>query len=478
MSLFKGTPQTAPSYVSSTTETPKWMQDAIYNQINWSQNIANMPYEAYTGQLVATPQAQQQSAWEKVSKMQGAYETPMLDAMRNTQAIAAAPGAETAAAPYFQRALAADPFMAAQGALSAQAGMLNQMDYAAPARNLSPYIQEAAAGTIGAAAPATARVAEYLNPFTEAVTNRIAQLGARNLQENLAPALGAQFIRAGQFGSRGMGEMGARTLRDLNESVMAQQAQALQQGYGQALSAAQTDAGRQLQAAQQLASVGGQLTQAQQQAVAQAMAGAGQYGQMAQTAGGLAGQQQQAMLSAAQQSGAMRTADLQRQQSALNQLAQQAQQQVRLAVGQAEQRRHLAADSGNGQAERQQQRAEHDDGIDDPFDQFGRPGAQVAAVADVGGRLVGDAAGAGRHGQRQHQHDDAPGRRLAGRRAAEQRAQLALQAAQGDAEHQQQRAAGHADPDHLGRDVVHRAHTVRLSRRPSRSASDRPAPAA
>ena len=326
MSLFKGTPQTAPSYVSSTTETPKWMQDAIYNQINWSQNIANMPYEAYTGQLVATPQAQQQSAWEKVSKMQGAYETPMLDAMRNTQAIAAAPGAETAAAPYFQRALAADPFMAAQGALSAQAGMLNQMDYAAPARNLSPYIQEAAAGTIGAAAPATARVAEYLNPFTEAVTNRIAQLGARNLQENLAPALGAQFIRAGQFGSRGMGEMGARTLRDLNESVMAQQAQALQQGYGQALSAAQTDAGRQLQAAQQLASVGGQLTQAQQQAVAQAMAGAGQYGQMAQTAGGLAGQQQQAMLSAAQQSGAMRTADLQRQQSALNQLAQQAQQ--------------------------------------------------------------------------------------------------------------------------------------------------------
>jgi hypothetical protein len=46
---------------------------------------------------------------------------------------------------------------------------------------------------------------------------------------------------------------------------------------------------------------------------------------MAQMAGGLAGQQQQAMLSAAQQAAGIRASDLQRQQSALAQLAQQAQ---------------------------------------------------------------------------------------------------------------------------------------------------------
>ena len=325
-SLFSGTPQTAPSYAATTSETPKWLQDAIYNQINWSQNIANMPFQPYAGQLVAPTQAEQAAAWEKVSQQQGAYTPQVQAAMQGTQALAAAPGAESAAAPYFQQALAANPFMAAQGALGAQAGMLGQLNYGAPVETLSPYVQQATAGTMGAAAPVTGRVQDYLNPFNEAVTSRIAELGARNLRENLAPALGSQFIRAGQFGSRGMGEMGARTLRDLNESIMAQQAQALQQGYGQALGAAQTDAARQLQAAQQIGALGGQMTTAQQQALAQAMTGAGQYGQLGQTLGGLSGQQQQAMLTAAQQAGSMRASDLQRQQSALSQLAQQAQQ--------------------------------------------------------------------------------------------------------------------------------------------------------
>lgn len=327
-SLFTGTPQTAPSYTSTTSETPKWLQDAIYNQINWAQNIANMPYQAYTGSLVAPARAEQIAAWNKVSQQQGAYTPQMKTAMRGTRALAEAevPGAENASAPYFRRALAANPFMAAQGALGSQRRALDQLNYGAPVETLSPYVQEAAAGTLGAAAPVTGRVQDYLGSFNEAVTNRIAELGARNLRENLAPALGAQFIRAGQFGSRSMGEMGARTLRDVNESIMAQQAQALQQGYGQALGAAQTDAARQLQAAQQIGALGGQMTTAQQQALAQAMAGAGQYGQLGQTLGGLTGQQQQAMLTAAQQAGSMRASDLQRRQSALSQLAQQAQQ--------------------------------------------------------------------------------------------------------------------------------------------------------
>ena len=52
-SLFQGTPQSATSYSESTSETPKWMQDAIFNQVNWSQNIANKPYEPYEFQTVA-----------------------------------------------------------------------------------------------------------------------------------------------------------------------------------------------------------------------------------------------------------------------------------------------------------------------------------------------------------------------------------------------------------------------------------------
>jgi hypothetical protein len=359
-SLFSGTPQTAPSYTASTTETPKWLQDAIYNQINWSQNIANMPYQAYKKDLVADPSAQQEAAWNQVSQQQGAYKPQMSAAMQGTQALAGAPGAETAAAPYFQQALAANPFMAAQGALGAQASMLGQLDYGAPVESLAPFVGQAASGISSAGAPVTGRIQDYLNPYTDAVTSRIAELGERNLRENLAPALGSQFIRAGQFGSRGMGEMGARTLRDLNESIMAQQSQALQQGYGQALGAAQTDAARQLQAAQQISQLGGQLSGAQQQALQQAMAGASQYGQMGQQLGALTGQQQQAMLTAAQQAGSLRSADLQRQQSALSQLAQQAQQAQSMGY----------TDTAALEAAGQQQQAQQQRELDSAYQQY------------------------------------------------------------------------------------------------------------
>lgn len=393
-SLFSGTPQTAPSYVSSTTETPQWLQDAIYNQINWSQNIANMPYQPYSGQLVAGATPQESAAWQGVTGAQGAYKPYTNAALQGVQQLAGASGAEAAAAPYLQNALAANPFMAGQGALNAQAQMLGQMDYSAPSARLlpfvaqsvmmdgrnaaAPYLQAAAYGTAMNGMPVSETVGRYMNPYNEAVTNRIAELGARNLGENLAPALGSQFIRAGQFGSRGMGEMGARMVRDVNESVLGQQAQALQQGYGQALSTAQADAARQLQAAGQLASIGGQfggLTQAQQQAIlqagqtlsaaeqqalAQSLAGAAQYGQMGQIAGGLAGQQQQAMLTAAQQSGALRSTDLQRQQSALAQLAQQAQQAQQMGYT------DLAALEAAGQSQRQLSQAQ----LTSAYDQY------------------------------------------------------------------------------------------------------------
>ena len=40
-SLFEGEPKTATSYVTSSSEMPKWMQDAVYNQIQVATNIAN-----------------------------------------------------------------------------------------------------------------------------------------------------------------------------------------------------------------------------------------------------------------------------------------------------------------------------------------------------------------------------------------------------------------------------------------------------
>ena len=45
--ILSGTPQKATSYTTSSTETPKWMQDAIYNQIQMAQQAAAIPYQDF-----------------------------------------------------------------------------------------------------------------------------------------------------------------------------------------------------------------------------------------------------------------------------------------------------------------------------------------------------------------------------------------------------------------------------------------------
>lgn len=93
----------------------------------------------------------------------------------------------------------------------------------------------------------------YMSPYTDQVVNRIAQLGQRNLTENLLPQVNSTFTGAGQFGSTRNADFTNRALRDANESILGQQANALQTGYSQAQSAALQDLTRQAQL--------GQLTQ-------------------------------------------------------------------------------------------------------------------------------------------------------------------------------------------------------------------------
>jgi hypothetical protein len=198
MSLFQGTPQQATSYVTSSSETPRWMQDAIYNQIQWSTNTANKPLEQFKKPLVAGFDPLQERAQEQVQTNLGAWR-PDMDT--------------------------------ATGGMTGMTG-----------------------------ARAVDNVPAYMNPYLTNVTDRIAQLGARNLNEVLLPGVSDSFIRAGQFGSSRMGEFGARALRDTQESILGQQAGALQQGYTQALGASQADLGRQQQALGAL----GQMAQQEQ----------------------------------------------------------------------------------------------------------------------------------------------------------------------------------------------------------------------
>jgi hypothetical protein len=148
-----------------------------------------------------------------------------------------------------QRAVSATPYqqyqlprIAGQSAATTQAQDLIRSTSGA----YQPTIQNAIAGTQNlAGATSVGNINAYMNPYTQNVTDQIAKLGARNLSENLLPGVSDQFIKAGQFGSTGMGDFGGRALRDTQEAILANQTQALNTGYTQALNASAADLTRQ-----------------------------------------------------------------------------------------------------------------------------------------------------------------------------------------------------------------------------------------
>ena len=108
-----------------------------------------------------------------------------------------------------------------------------------------------------------------MNPYNEAVTNRIAELGTRNLTENIMPEIEGRYIKAGQLGFGGRGGLGtpsgmmtdtSRAVRDVSSDILAQQTKALQSGYTEAAGLAGTDLARQAG----LASTVGNLAETQQ----------------------------------------------------------------------------------------------------------------------------------------------------------------------------------------------------------------------
>ena len=155
--------------------------------------------------------------------------------------------------------------LASQGQTAAQnaqyvgpTGLQNQAfsQVAQNVGNYQPYLNQAASLT-GQAAQGP-NVNQFMNPYTQDVVNQIGVLGQRNIQENLAPQATAGAVGTGQFGSQRGAQVLGNTLRDAATNITAQQQQALQQGYTQALQAAQNQQQLGLSAGSQLANLAGQ----------------------------------------------------------------------------------------------------------------------------------------------------------------------------------------------------------------------------
>jgi hypothetical protein len=432
--LFQGSPQTATSYATQANETPRWMQDAIYNQIQLATNVANTPFERYELPTVAELSPLQQQAYQNVVSNQNAWRGASDAAqagMRNmstadtTQRLRTDQGAYLsnpnlvqsdlaagrssfnraggldavgAAQPALNRAAGVDSVAAAQPFLT-QAGNQNVVGAAqqyltgAANQNITgaaqPMLNRAADTTTqslaerslaaanpyltAASANAASNVNQYMNPYQSGVLDVIAQRGARNLTENILPGVSDAFVKAGQFGSSRMGEFGSRAVRDTQEAILDAQSQAAQQGYGQAMSAAQADLARQAQLAGTAGSISGSD-------LSRIMQGGSQFANIGQTQGQLTAQQAQMLANLGQTQGqltgqqAQIFANLGQTQGQLS--AQQMQNLTNLGQTQGQLTAQQMAQLTNlGQAQNQSGQAQQ---------QFGINAAQFAQQAQAG----------------------------------------------------------------------------------------------
>ena len=91
-------------------------------------------------------------------------------------------------------------------------------------------------------------VNQYMNPYTKNVVDEMTRQSNLNVQRNILPALKAMGVSTGGLGSTRMANVSGQTLADIQSALTGQQYGALSQGYKDALSAAQTDLSRELQA--------------------------------------------------------------------------------------------------------------------------------------------------------------------------------------------------------------------------------------
>jgi hypothetical protein len=202
--LFEGNPSpNVTTYGETAKDTPKWYNDYTMALIAKANAIASEPYQEYLYPRQAEFSPTQNAGFDAGKAAAFAYQ------------------------PYLNQA----------GQTFGQVGQGSALNSA------SPYLNAAAQRSVD-------QIGDYMNPYTNQVVDRIGQLSQRQLKENVMPAIQQQFIAGGTFGGSRSGEALGRATRDLQESTLAQQSAALQQGYAQAGQMASADQNRMAQLGQ------------------------------------------------------------------------------------------------------------------------------------------------------------------------------------------------------------------------------------
>jgi hypothetical protein len=258
----------------------------------------------------------QQQSFGMTETAAGAYQPMLNAATAATQSAMGMPGSVASSQPYFNQAMDMNGVTAATPGLEQAAQFTSQSTNALGMNAAQPYLQQAGQSSV-------ANIGSYMNPYNDAVTKRIAELGTRNLTENIMPQIEGRYIQAGQLGFGGRGGMGtpsgmmtdtSRAVRDVSADILAQQTAAMQQGYSEAAGLAGTDLARQ----SQLAQTAGNLGTQQQGALAQA---GQQMANIGQTYGTLTGAQQRALTDIGTNVGTFAGQDVTRNLAGAQQLA-------------------------------------------------------------------------------------------------------------------------------------------------------------
>jgi len=124
-----------------------------------------------------------------------------------------------------------------------------------------PFFNDAAQGYGQASNPFYKNYHNYLNPYMEAVLNRLRSEGERSFNEGIMPALASTFIQNGNYGGTLHANMAERAARDAHQRILDSQHQALASGYQQAGQMHAADQDRLLSASNNRAQLG-QMSQA------------------------------------------------------------------------------------------------------------------------------------------------------------------------------------------------------------------------